>query len=424
MSEAAYQHHEPLPGVESAGAVISVPRISIHAFFETPEAAQTLQQAAVDRRLARAHVDIQMGGIGAAVEHFGHAPTPNLLIVETRGGRDAVLEQLGSLAEVCDSGTKVVVVGHLNDVLLYRELIRQGVSEYIVAPIGQLQFIESIASLYNDPEAAPVGRVIAFVGAKGGAGSSTIAHNLAWATSSNLKEDVIVADLDIPFGTAGLNFNQDPPQGIVEALVAPERLDEVFLDRLLTKCTDHLSLFAAPAAIDRDYDWEESSLESVIEAVRRQVPNFVVDVPHLWTPWAKQTLLAADEIVITAEPELANLRNTKNLVDLLAAARSNDRKPHLVLNKVGIAKRPEISPEDFAGAIDLEPSLLIPYDPQLFGTAANNGQMIAEMDNSAKISVSFEQLARDLTGRAEAPKVKRSLLGPLIEKLSKKRGDS
>ncbi len=424
MSEAAYQVEEPAFHADPVPEVVTVPRISIHGFFETPESAQTFQQSAVDRRLSKAHVSIQMGGIPAAADFFRSAPTPNLLVVETRANRDGVLAHLGQLAEVCDSGTKVIVIGHLNDVILYRELVSQGVSEYVVAPINQLQIIQTIASLYNDPEASPVGRVVAFVGAKGGSGSSTIAHNLAWSISNGLNEDVIVADMDLPFGTAGLNFNQDPLQGIAEALTSPDRLDEVFLDRLLTKCTDHLSLFAAPAVIDREFEWEDASLDAVIDTVRRQVPCFVLDIPHIWTPWAKQTLIAADEIVITAEPELANLRNCKNLVDLLTATRNNDHKPHLVLNKVGIPKRPEISPEDFAGAVDLDPSLLIPYEPQLFGTAANNGQMIEETEKSAKISVGFDELARSITGRAEAPKPRKSLLGPLLGRFSKKGDDS
>ena len=424
MSEAAYQVEQPASGADPVPEVVTVPRISIHGFFETPESAQTFQESAGDRRLSKAHVSIQMGGIPAAAEFFGNAPTPNLLVVETRANRDGVLAHLGQLAEVCDSGTRVVVIGHLNDVVLYRELIGQGVSEYVVAPINQLQIIHTIAGLYNDPEASPVGRVVAFAGAKGGSGSSTVAHNLAWSISNGLNEDVIVADMDIPFGTAGLNFNQDPPQGIAEALTSPDRLDEVFLDRLLTKCADRLSLFAAPAVIDREFEWEDSSLDAVIDTVRRQVPCFIIDVPHVWTSWARQTLIAADEIVITAEPELANLRNCKNLADLLTATRHNDRKPHLILNKVGVPKRPEISPEDFAGAVDLEPSLLIPYEPQLFGTAANNGQMIAEAEKNTKISAGFDELGRRITGRAEAPKPRASLLGPLLERFSKKGGDS
>ncbi|MFX4458613.1 AAA family ATPase, partial [Acinetobacter baumannii] len=94
------------------------------------------------------------------------------------------------------------------------------------------------------------GNVIAFIGAKGGVGSSTVCHNVAYAMSEGSKSNVVVADLDLAFGTTGLDFNQDPVQGIADALLSPERLDEVLLDRLLTKCSDHLSIFSAPVVLD------------------------------------------------------------------------------------------------------------------------------------------------------------------------------
>lgn len=419
MSDAAF--HEEAVAQDTSTQAISVPRISIFGFFEDPSVAQTLQTAAADRRLSKAHVTLQMGGITAAVEQFANAPSPNLLIIESRADREGILAELERLASVCDSGTKVIVIGHLNDVILYRELIRQGVSEYMVAPFGQMQVIETIASLYNDPDVSPVGRIFAFVGAKGGVGSSTLAHNIGWILSSSLAQDTVIADLDIPFGTAGLNFNQDPPQGIAEALTSPDRLDEVFLERLLAKCTDRLSLFAAPAVIDRDYEWDERALDAVIDVVRRQVPCFVLDIPHVWTPWARQSLLMADEIVITCEPDLANLRNAKNLVDLLKSTRKNDHPPHIVLNRVGVAKRPEIAPEDFASALEIVPSAIIPYEPQLFGTAANNGQMIDEMERADRITEILHDFAAVVSGRSEAPKERKSLLSPLLGRFSKKK---
>ncbi len=419
MSEAAYQDDPIMDVAEPVSQALSIPRISIHGFFEDPTSAHVLESAATDRRLAKTHTSAQLGGIPAAVEQFASAPTPNLIIVESRAGREGMLAELSRLAEVCDAGTKVVVIGHLNDVVLYREMVRQGVSEYIVAPFSQMQIINSIASLYNDPDVSPVGRVFAFVGAKGGVGSSTIAHNIGWVISDSLNEDAVIADLDIPFGTAGLNFNQDPTQGIAEALTSPDRLDEVFLERLLSKCSDRLSLFAAPAVIDRDFEWEDSALEAVIDVVRRQVPCFVMDIPHVWTPWARQAMLAADDVVITAEPDLANLRNAKNLVDVLKAARKNDNPPRLVLNKVGMTKRPEISPEDFSSALELQPSAIIPYEPMIFGTAANNGQMIDEMEKSDRVSEQLHGLARVVAGRSEAPVVRKSMFAPLLEKFSR-----
>ena len=415
---------QPAAEAMSTAVVGSVPRISIQAFCQTQETAAIIDAAAADRRLSRAHTSVQLGGIVAAAQYFTSAPTPNLLIVESSGTREAVMAELGQLAQTCDPGTKVIVIGHLNDVILYRELMREGVSEYIVAPISQLQIIESVLNLYNDPDAAPVGRVIAFVGARGGSGSSTIAHNVGWSIAERQHENVVIVDLDLPFGTAGLNFNQDPPQGIAEALSSPDRMDEVLLDRLLTRCTDHLSLFAAPGAIDRDYEFDADSLESIIEVVRHNVPTVVIDVPHVWTPWAKKVLLSADEIVITAVPELASLRNTKNLIDTAKASRPNDFEPRLILNQVGVPKRPEIAPADFSKALDLEPALIIPYEPQLFGTAANNGQMLEEVTENAKTSDGIRHLAALLCGREEAPPETKSLLGPLLGKLQFKKDRS
>jgi pilus assembly protein CpaE len=396
--------------------VASIPRINIHIFCDNPQTAATMQAAAADRRMSRAHVTIQMGGINGAVQVYQSAGTPNLLIVESHSPRDLMLAELMQLAQVCQPNTKVVVIGHLNDVILYRELIRQGVSEYIVAPSNQLQIIETIASLYQDPKAAPVGRIIAFVGAKGGVGSSTIAHNFGWTASRTFGVDTVITDLDLAFGTAGLNFNQEAAQGIFDALGQPDRIDNTLIDRLLTKCGEKLSLLASPGIVDRDVSVEAQSIETILEAVRHSVPCVVVDVPNMWAPWIKYTLIHADEVIITATPDLASLRNTKNIIDLLKQSRPNDKPPKLVLNQVGVPKRPEIPAGEFAKAVGVEPSVIIPYDPQTFGTAASNGQMLAEVSAKSKAVEAVNQLSDVIMGPAKPPKAAKkglSILGKL-----------
>jgi pilus assembly protein CpaE len=154
--------------------------------------------------------------------------------------------------------------------------------------------------------------------------------------------------------------------------------------------------------------------------LRSSVPCIVLDVPHVWTGWAKRTLIGADDILIVAAPDLANLRNTKNLIDLLRANRPNDNRPQYCLNQVGVPKRPEIKAADFAKALEFEPLASIPFDPQLFGTAANNGQMIAEVSSGHRSAETFRMLAQTLTGRAEVKRSRASLLTPLIEKLRRK----
>ena len=405
----------PAEPVEMDGRdVRPIPRISIQAFCESQELAETIGAASSDRRMARTHSKVHMGGIVAATEFYGAAPTPNLIIVESTLPRDRLLHELERMSEVCDPGSKVVVVGHMNDVELYRELARRGVSEYMVAPLNVLQVIAAISELYTDPEADPLGRTVAFIGAKGGVGSSTVSHSVAFALARNFGSDVVLADLDVAFGTAGLDFNQDPTQGIAEAIYAPDRLDDIFLDRLLSRCTDHLSLLAAPATLDRTMDYGEAALEPVIDVAQASVPMVILDLPHMWTGWVKRTLIAADEIVLTLEPDLANLRNAKNMLDLLRQARQNDSAPLVVLNRVGLGKRPEIKVEEFTRALEVEPIAVIPFDGYLFGTAANNGQVVAEVDAKSSVSEAFDKIARAVSGKMEARRVKRQGLSSVL----------
>jgi pilus assembly protein CpaE len=400
--------------------IAPAPRVSVQAFCETVEIAAAVQAAGEDRRLSKAHLKIQMGGIAAAAEAFAASPTPNVIVIESESRGDDLLGGLDSLAEVCDAGTRVVVIGRHNDVLLYRDLVRRGISDYMISPVAALDVVRTICGLFSAPDAKPVGRVIAVIGAKGGVGASTIAHNIGWAIARDLRIDTVVSDLDLGFGTAGLDYNQDPPQGIADAVFSPDRVDTAFVDRLLSKCTDHLSLLAAPATLDRVYDFATEAFDSIYDSLRATVPCIVLDVPHQWTGWTKHTLIAADDILVVAGPDLANLRNAKNLLDLLRTARPNDRRPFYCLNQVGVPKRPEIKPADFAKALEDQPAAVIPFEPQIFGTAANNGQMIAELSSSHRAAEAFRQLAHTLTGRTEAKKAKTSLLSPLIGKLMKR----
>ncbi len=400
--------------------IAPAPRVSVQAFCETVETAAAVQGAGEDRRLAKAHLKIQMGGIAAAIEAYKSSPTPNVIVIETENRGNEILDGLDSLAEVCDAGTRVVVIGHVNDVLLYRELVRRGVNDYLIAPIGTIDVVRSVCGLFSAPDAKAVGRIIAVVGAKGGIGASTIAHNMAWAVARELKLDTVVVDLDLGFGTAGLDYNQDPPQGIADAVFSPDRVDNAFIDRLLSKCTDHLSLLAAPATLDRVYDFSAEAFDPIVDSLRATVPCIVLDVPHQWSAWTKKALIGADDILVVAGPDLANLRNTKNLLDLLKAARPNDHRPRYCLNQIGMAKRPEIKPADFAKAVEDEAAAIIPFEPQVFGTAANNGQMIAELSSSHRVAEIFRQLAHDLTGRLESKKARSSLLSPFLGKLLKR----
>ncbi len=403
------------PASSQAVQIASVPRVSLQAFCESQELATLIGEAAIDRRMEKAHVKVNMGGAEAAVEAYRTSPTPNVIVIESSAERATLISQLEALAEFCDSGTKVIVIGRLNDITLYRDLVSRGVSDYLVMPLGVLDFVAAISAQYTRDSTAPLGRVIAVVGSKGGVGASCVGHNLAWSIARDLDTATVVVDLDLPFGTAGLDFNQDPPQGIAEAIYSPDRLDANLIDRLLSKCSDKLSILAAPATVDRCYDLQETTFDAVLDLLRASTPYIVVDVPHLWTAWSRRILVTADEAIVVATPELASLRNAKCILDTLRNARKNDAAPRLVLNGVGMPKRPEISLADFSKGVDLEPCAIVPFDANLFGVAANNGQMIAEADGGAKTAAIYHDLARIATGRPVLKRESKGFLEPLLK---------
>jgi pilus assembly protein CpaE len=408
---------QPVAGASPDEFIAPAPRVSVQAFCETVDTASIVQASSEDRRLAKAHLRMQMGGIAAALEAYRTSPTPNVVILESENHGNGILAGLDELANVCDAGTRVIVVGRHNDVVLYRELIRRGVSDYLIAPISTIDIVRAICTLFNAPDAKPVGKILAVVGAKGGVGASVVAHNIAWAVARDMALDAVIADLDLPFGTAGLDYNQDPTQGIADAVFSPDRVDTAVVDRLLSKCTDHLSLLAAPATLDRLYDFGAEAFDPIFDVLRLAVPYVVLDVPHQWTAWTRRVLVGADDILVVAAPDLANLRNAKSLIDLLRGSRPNDRRPLYALNMVGVPKRPEIAPADFAKAIEDEPLAVIPFEPQMFGTAANNGQMISEIAANHRISETFRALAQHLTGRGEAKRPRNGILSPILARL-------
>jgi pilus assembly protein CpaE len=386
-----------------------VPRITIHAACDRHEISDVVAAIGADRRMARAEITFEPGGIEAAVTRFSAQASPNLLIIDTQMQGQAMLRSLDKLAQVIEEGTKVVIIGAVNDIRLFRELMARGVSEYIVPPLQPIDLIRTICSLYVNPDKPFAGRVIGVIGARGGVGSSTIAHNLAWSIAERQEAGATLIDLDLSFGTAALDFNQDPQQSIADVLLAPDRVDDVFLERVTTKHTQRLQMLTAPATLEREFELDPTAFEVVIDRVRRTSPFVVLDLPHIWTSWVKQTLLSADDVIIVAAPDLASLRNSKNILDLLKSLRPYDAPPTVALSMVGVPKKPEIPFKDFAEALGAEPIASFAFDPQLYGMAANNGQMIGEMAPQSKSAITIDSLAAGLTGRKVVEAKKASL---------------
>ena len=386
------------------GGEKALPTISINAFCDRQETAGIINETTRDWRMKRTNVKIYMGGLSAAIEYYHKENTPSLILIESGMRGPELFAQLEQLASVCDAGTKVMMIGAVNDIRLYRKLMEKGVSDYIVPPFHPINLIRSMSELYSDPDKPFIGRVAAFFGAKGGVGSSTLAHNIAWCLSEKIEQETALVDLDASWGTTGLDFAYDSSQGLEEALAEPDRLDETLLDRIMIRHTAKLSILPTAGSLNQKPIMSSEAYEAVVNGVRGISPLTILDMPHFWTDWTTNILTNTDDVVITATPDLANLRNTKNLIDFLKAQRPNDADPILILNKTGMSKNSEISVKDFAAAVNLEPALVLGFDPDSFFEAATEGKMLTDVKSAGQAVNGMMYIAQRLkTGKFGDP---------------------
>ena len=385
----ALPHKQPVGGT---------PHIRLHAFCETQAVAAAMRHATGDRRLSRATAAVSMGGSRAAIAYCATNPTPHVLILESAASRAELLAELAELAPVCDAGTKVIVVGTSNDIAFYRELMTNGIAEYLLAPVDPLTIIGAILRLFQTEDTTRIGKIHAFIGTKGGVGASALAQNLAWTVSQSAFA-TLLADLDLQFGTAALNFNIDCPVGFADQLSGVDRLDGALVERLLFRHSPHLGILPCATAAHISKDPDVNVISKILDLARSTFPHVVVDLPSAWSPLVRNALLNADDITLVAEPDLGNLRNARCILDFLKGSRPNDLPPRLIVNRVGMPKRKEIGARQFASSLELTLSAAIAFDAALFSTAEANGQMIAEASPKAAVAETLETLAAQMTGR-------------------------
>ncbi|MEG8098926.1 AAA family ATPase [Candidatus Liberibacter brunswickensis] len=405
-----YNVNNPGSRQESKDALsetFTLPRMSVHAFCITDTLYSVIERSKIDRRMTYVDMRITKGSIAEAVNLFSNTPTPNLIIVQTKIDSREIMSALEPLADVCDSSTKVIVVGDTNDVILYRDLIANGVSEYLIEPLSVSDIIKSIncISTVKEKESSS-GCSISFIGSRGGVGSSTMAHNCAFNIASVFSMGTILADLDLSYGTVNINFDQDPIHGIVNAIYPQGKIDEEFLSKILVCYVENLSILTAPTTLNRTYDFDEKTIIQVINLLKKISPFTILDVPHIWNDWTRGILSSSDKVVITASLDLVSLRNSKNLIDVLKKIRPNNKPLYLILNQVKTPKKPEISISDFCSPLGIDPSAVIPFDGYIFGMSANSGKMIHEIDQKSSVSDLLVDFSRILIDRVTMSKPK------------------
>ena len=375
---------------------VVIPALKIDVFPINQATRSVIEYTSSDRRLAKSHWKFHEGGIAAATALYKNQPSANLVLIENNDDRSALFAALEQLAQECLPETKVILLSEKNDVNLYRDLIASGVTDELTTPLRSMTLVEAIAKAWADEAAPRIGRLIAFIGARGGAGSSTVAHNVAAAMARWHETRTLLADLDLQFGTVGLDFDVDGSYGMNDILSSASRLDDVLLDRIVLKYADNLQLLASEPSLERAADVHGGAIEKLIDLAQTTERHVLLDMPRVWTGRTKAALSSADQIVITATPDLTSLRNTKTITEFLRQARPNDPMPILVMNQVGQPRRPEIPLAEFAESVRLDEGYVIPFNASLFGRAANNGQVVTMYSERSRLAQAFKEISEEI----------------------------
>ena len=399
-----------------------LPRIRIDAFVESAPLHAAIECVARDRRAVRSDFAIRRGGFGAAMDLYRDYPAADLVMIEDSGSSDPLEWQIEALAEFCPPTTRLIVIGERNDIVLYRRLIKIGVSDYLVQPVTPLVLLDSIASIFMEEEDTKnLGLVVAFVGARGGVGSSTVAHNAAAILRRRFDATTLLIDADIGFGTAGLQFDVSSPRSLADVLKEGKDLDREMLERLTHWRDKRLGILIAPDRPDQMAAPDLGAMRHLVDQARLLAKYVVLDLPHGWAPWTAEALAAADRVVLVAAPDLPSLRNARTLLGLVQKMRPNDEPAQLVLNRMPVRGKPLVSKNDFSRVLDRKNILTLPCDDAA-ASAEMAGRVLAEDTPGSAIAGAIELLTAGLVGHEPTAKRKmarNSLIGRLFSRSGK-----
>jgi pilus assembly protein CpaE len=399
------------------------PRDPFHAFVCDDHSLDLLKQIAAE--MGWAPEKVHKGGMRNAVQSLSVTASPQILFVDMSESGDP-LNDINSLAEVCEPGTVVIAAGQVNDVRLYRDLIASGIQDYLLKPFGADQLRDALAqaqAVFFAPRDAGSERphmTVAVIGTRGGVGASSLTTSLAWLLSDKHKRPTALLDLDVHFGTNALALDLEPGRGLTDAIDNPSRIDGLFIERAMVRASETLAILSAEAPISQPMLTDGGAFYQLLEEFRAAFECSVIDLPRGMLIQHPHLMSDVNVTVVVTELTLAAARDTIRLLSWLKSNAPQSRVL-VVANRVhpGAA---EISRKDFEQSIERKVDIAIPFDLKVASQAAKLGKTLAETAKGSKVGAACAHLLDSVLGAVEdgedaigagPPKKGDSLLGKI-----------
>ena len=366
---------------------VLLPTATVHVFSHDEATRNTVAALKGDWRYARVTIEAFEGGADKAEAVYSSQTSPDVVIVETPTIDDSFSAQLEGLAGHCDEGTSAVVVGPVNDVQLYRTLVSMGVSDYLVNPVKSEDISNVIAKTLIEKHGVSGSKLIAFVGAKGGVGTSTLAQNFAVEISKHYKQKTFVLD-----GSGGWSYmarslgNNEPSGSLSEAVRMAERGDEDGLKRLMVSYSDELTYLSSGSEALLSEPVDAAGFENLIDYIMGTYPIVVCDLSGAPSALKTVVLSKAVHVFVVSTAVLPSLRGAGTLIKEVKDIRGGETDNiSFVVNQRGIAGGVDVSKVDIEAGLGMKTDVDIPYQPKIFATAESKGQLASSVKGSEKI---------------------------------------
>jgi pilus assembly protein CpaE len=390
----------PAPIERTTSTKLSFGRPAFLAFVSDGETETLLRECTSE--LAAGNISILRGGITKAVAHLGQHRSPQILIVDI-SGVELPISKVNELADVCEPGVVVIAIGNRDEIGLYRDLLQAGVADYVVKPLNPRLLAKALTDgRARAGEASPIhkklGTLVAFIGARGGVGTTTLAVNTAWHLAHRQTRRVALVDLDLQNGDCALALEIKPTSGLSEALANPLRIDNTLLERVMSPVGERLFVLSSEEPLHEDLHFTAVAVETLVSVLREQFHYVILDVPRIPAAPYRRALEMADTRVIVADQTLRSVRDTVRLRAALGDGDGN-RRNLLVVNRHGEGGRHAVTLQEMQEVLEAKPTSVIPFQPTLFATATGSTRIAAA--RRGKFGEAISALALGLSGRTQ-----------------------
>ncbi len=378
-------------------------RSALVAFTTDADAEAALRKGLMDA--VPGGLDVRRVRLRSAITQLSNMPTPQALLVDVSGEADP-LGLLAELAQIVDPDVRVLVIGDQPDRDFYRQVTRElGATEFLYKPLVP----DSVARVFGSaitrrtPRRNTLGGMFVTVtGARGGAGATTIAANLAWHLAHNARRHTVLLDADLQMGSAALLLGVASSSGLRVALEQPSRVDELFVERAAQPVEDRLHVLAATEDLGAPVAVAPGAVTVVLASLARRYNTIIGDVPFRPMTVNLDMLDQAHQRVIVMQPTLGSVREALRLLALPAGV-GQARRPILVLNRAG---RPGgLTKAQIEHALGVKPDIVVPDLPKPIEAAASLGKPAAAKVTA--LSRAIAQLAQEIAGAGDRPSPRR-----------------